>query len=99
MTNSTAWFQDALEHFLINYVTKRVEARGDFPRDGYAYANVTSIKDGFITIGWYHQRHVTDWTGSSRVSGETTFSIPRALRMFMVSNDEEMQVCEQLTTH
>lgn len=96
--NNTMWFQDALENFLINYVIKRVEARGDFPTDGYAYASVASIRDGFITIGW-SQRHVADWSGSSRVSGETTFSIPRALRMFMVSNDEEMQLCEQLTTH
>lgn len=93
MEKNYTWLQESVEQFIVGHVVRQVKARNDFPRGGYAFAGIVNAHGGFIEIEWYYQKDVTDFRG--RRSGQMTFSVPRALRMFMVSNDEEMQDYER----
>ena len=87
--NNISWLQDAIEQFLINHVTMQVQSRHDCKPDSFIHVEVADVSHGAIDISWYHQRDAFD--SDTRVSGRTAFSVPKALRMFMVSNEEEQR--------
>jgi hypothetical protein len=83
------WLQSAIEQFLINHVTMQVQSRHDCKTGNFIHVEIDDMSQGAIDIRWYHQRD--PFETDSRISGRATFSVPKALRMFMVSNEEEHQ--------